>query len=186
MQIFGNHNLQNISAAYQVCKRIGISDQQFYTAISSFKGAAKRMQLIKKDDQAAIYRDFAHAPSKLEASVQALKGQFPDRKLIACLELHTFSSLNKEFLPQYQNTFMSADVPVVYFNPQVVEQKRLTPISEEDVKNAFDQPNLQVFTKASELENFLKEQKLNKANLLLMSSANFGGIDLESLANELI
>lgn len=186
MQIFGNHNLQNISGAYQICKRIGLSDQQFYSAISSFKGAAKRMQLVKKDEQAVIYRDFAHAPSKLEASVKALKQQYPDRKLIACLELHTFSSLNKDFLPQYQNTFMSADVPVVYYNPQVVEQKRLEPITEEDVKKAFDQPNLQVFTSASELENFLKQQKLNNANLLLMSSANFGGLNLDALADELI
>lgn len=186
MQIFGAHNMQNISGAYQVCKRIGITDKQFYEAIASFKGAAKRMQLLKKNDQTSVYRDFAHAPSKLEASVRALKEQHPEHKLVACLELHTFSSLNKDFLPQYQNTFAAADTPVVYYNPQVVEQKRLEAVSEEDIKKAFDQPNLEVFTNAAELEAFLKKQDLKKANLLMMSSANFGGIDLEVLAGELI
>lgn len=186
VQVFGNHNMQNISAAYHLCKRIGITDEQFYEAISSFKGAAKRMQLLKKTDSTTIYRDFAHAPSKVEASVKALRERFPDRKLIACLELHTFSSLNKDFLPQYQNTISSADVPVVYFNPKVVEQKRLAPISEEDVKKAFDQQNLLVFTDSARLQEFLKKQELKQANLVLMSSANFGGINLQNLAEELI
>ena len=144
------------------------------------------MQLLKETGETVIYRDFAHAPSKLEATVKAMKEQYPQRRLVACLELHTFSSLSKEFLPQYQQTFSAADTPVVYYNPQVVEQKRLAPISEEDVKKAFDQPNLQVFTSASELEQFLKAQSLANSNLLLMSSAQFGGIDLQKLANELI
>ncbi len=186
IQIFGNHNLQNINGAYQLCKRIGLSDQQFYDALPTFKGAAKRMQLLKKNEKTIIYRDFAHAPSKLEATVKAMKDQYPKRKLVACLELHTFSSLNKDFLPQYQQSFAAADTPVVYFNPQVVEQKRLAPISEEDVKKAFDQPNLKVFTSSADLEQFLKEQSFENSNLLLMSSAQFGGIDLEKLANELI
>lgn len=186
MQVFGRHNMQNISGAYQVCKRIGITDQQFYEAIATFKGAAKRMQMLKQNDQTTIYRDFAHAPSKLEASVRALKEQYPNRKLIACLELHTFSSLNKDFLPQYQNTFAAADTPVVYYNPQVIEQKGLKAVSEEEVKKAFDQPNLEVFTNAAQLEAFIKKQDLHQANLLMMSSATFGGIELELLANELI
>jgi UDP-N-acetylmuramate: L-alanyl-gamma-D-glutamyl-meso-diaminopimelate ligase len=186
IQLFGNHNLQNINGAYQLCKRIGFTDQQFYDALPSFKGAAKRMQLLKKNEETIIYRDFAHAPSKLEATVKAMKDQYPKRKLVACLELHTFSSLSKDFLPQYQQTFAAADIPVVYFNPQVVEQKRLEPISKEDVKKAFDQPNLKVFTSSAELEEFLKAQTFENSNLLLMSSAQFGGINLEELANELI
>ena len=186
IRIFGNHNLQNLNGAYHLCRRIGLTDQQFYDALPSFKGAAKRMQLLKETDKTVIYRDFAHAPSKLEATVKAMKEQYPQRKLVACLELHTFSSLNKEFLPQYQQTFAAADTPVVYFNPQVVEQKRLAPISEEDVKQAFDQPNLQVFTRASDLEQFLKAQTLDNSNLLLMSSAQFGGLNLQQLADELI
>lgn len=186
IQLFGNHNLQNLNGAYQLCRRIGFTDEQFYAALPSFKGAAKRMQLLKKTDQTTIYRDFAHAPSKLEATVKAMKEQDPKRRLIACLELHTFSSLNKAFLPQYQQTFAAADIPVVYYNPQVVEQKRLEPISKEEVIKAFDQPNLQVFTSAAALEEFLKEQNLENSNLLLMSSAQFGGIDLEQLSEELI
>ena len=186
IQLFGSHNLQNLNGAYQLCRRIGLTDEQFYGALPSFKGAAKRMQLLKKTAQTAIYRDFAHAPSKLEATVKALKEQYPQRRLIACLELHTFSSLSKGFLPQYQQTFAAADIPVVYYNPQVVEQKRLEPINVEEVIQAFDQPNLQVFTSAKALEKFLKEQTMENSNLLLMSSAQFGGIDLEQLAEELI
>lgn len=186
IQLFGAHNMQNISGAYQVCKRIGITDPEFYEAIATFQGAAKRMQLLKKSDKAVIYKDFAHAPSKLEASVKALKEQFPERKLLACLELHTFSSLNKKFLPQYQNTFAAADVPVVYYNPTVVEQKRLDPISEEDIRKGFDQSNLLVFTDAKQLEDFIRKQDFNNTNLLLMSSANFGGMDLQKLADEII
>ncbi len=186
VQIFGEHNMQNISAAYHLCKRIGITDEQFYAAIGSFKGAAKRMQLLKKNESSIIYRDFAHAPSKVEASVKALKEQYPDRKLIACLELHTFSSLNKDFLPQYQNTIAKADTAIVFYNPKVVEQKKLSAISEQDVINAFDQPNLKVFTDSGKLEEFLREQSYGNTNLLLMSSANFGGMDFQQLAEKLI
>lgn len=186
IQIFGTHNMQNISGAYQVCKRIGITDQEFYEAIATFQGAAKRMQLLKKTDKSAIYKDFAHAPSKLEASVKALKEQHPDRKLIACLELHTFSSLSKKFLPQYQNTFTAADFPAIYYNPSVVEQKGLEPISEEDIRKGFEQPNLLVFTRADQLESFLRKQDFNNTNLLLMSSSTFGGMDLLNLADEII
>ena len=186
VEIFGSHNMQNISGAYQVCKRIGITDKQFYQAISNFKGAAKRMQLLKKNGQTAIYRDFAHAPSKLEASVKALKEQYPNRQLLACLELHTFSSLSKDFLPQYKQSFAAADTPVVYYNPNVVEQKRLAPINEEDIKQAFDHEKLLVFSDAAKLEDFIKSQSMDNTNLLMMSSAQFGGIDLQKLADSLI
>ncbi|WP_017731654.1 UDP-N-acetylmuramate--L-alanine ligase [Nafulsella turpanensis] len=186
IEVFGSHNMQNISGAYQVCKRIGITDKQFYEAVGSFKGAAKRMQLLKKNEQTAIYRDFAHAPSKLEASVKALKEQFPNRHLLACLELHTFSSLNKDFLPQYNHSFAAADTPVVYYNPHVVEQKRMAPISEEDIKKAFGHEKLQVFSDVRKLEDFIRTQPLANTNLLMMSSAQFGGIDLQKLADKLI
>lgn len=184
--VFGNHNMQNISGAYQICKRLSVTDEQFFKAIGSFKGAAKRLQLLKGNQSTTVIRDFAHAPSKVEATVKAMKEKEPSRKLIACLELHTFSSLNKDFIPQYQNTLSAADVPVVYYNPKVVEQKKLPPFSPEEVSRAFDQKDLTVFTDSAKLEAFLKSQNLDQTNLLLMSSANFGGIDLQTLADDLI
>lgn len=188
VEVFGSHNMQNISAAYQVCRRIGTTDEEFYQAISSFKGAAKRLQLLAQNDinKTIVYRDFAHAPSKVEATVRAVQERFPNHKLVACLELHTFSSLSRNFLPKYQQTLGNADLPAVYFNPEVVTNKRLENFSEQDVHAAFGHPSLRVFTESRLLEAWVRQQDKSNTVFLLMSSANFGGIDLQQLANVLV
>ncbi|MCF2489801.1 UDP-N-acetylmuramate--L-alanine ligase [Dyadobacter sp. CY347] len=184
--VFGNHNMKNISGAYAVCERLGITDDQFYEAIQSFKGASKRLELLGKSETVNIYRDFAHAPSKVEATTAALKEQYPERTLVACAELHTFSSLNKAFLSQYRRKLKAADIAVVYYNPQTVEHKRLEPISEDDIRTAFKRDDLKVFTDSGEMVNFLKSLTWENANLLLMSSGTYGDLDLKALATELL
>ena len=184
--IFGEHNMKNISGARAVCERLGITDEDFYAAIQSFKGASKRMELLGSNSEINIYRDFAHAPSKVEATTSAVKAQFPDRTLVAVAELHTFSSLNKTFLKQYRRKMNTADIAVVYYNPLTVEHKRLEPITEADIKEAFKREDLHVFTDSNALLNFLKTQNWHQANLLLMSSGTFGDLDLKSLADAII
>jgi len=184
--VFGNHNMKNISGARAVCERLGITDEEFYAAIGSFKGASKRLELLGSKNTVNIYRDFAHAPSKVEATTAALKEQFPERTLIACAELHTFSSLNKTFLKQYRRKLNAADVAVVYYNPQTVEHKRLEPITEEEIRLAFKRGDLKVFTDSTELSEFLKSLKWENANLLMMSSGTFGDTDLKKLSEEIL
>ncbi|KAA9327587.1 peptidoglycan synthetase [Hymenobacter busanensis] len=182
IQVFGEHNLRNISAAKEVCKQLGIKGKDFYEAVATFKGAARRLELVKQSNTSVVYKDFAHAPSKLKATANALKQQFPKRKLVACLELHTFSSLNPAFLPQYEGTFDAPDVAVVYFNPHVLEHKRLPPLSPAQVAEAFQRPDVQVFTDSKQLATFLQQQDWHDANLLMMSSGTFDGLDLAQLA----
>ncbi|KOY85259.1 peptidoglycan synthetase [bacterium 336/3] len=184
VMVFGEHNMKNISGAKAICEKLYISETKFYEAISSFKGAANRLELLAKNANCAVYKDFAHAPSKVKATTKAVKKLYPERKLIACLELHTFSSLNKEFLPHYKHTLNTADIAVVYFNPHTIEHKKLPPISIDEIKKGFDNPNLQVFENAEELQKFLKEQNYQNTNLLLMSSGNFANMPLQELAND--
>jgi UDP-N-acetylmuramate: L-alanyl-gamma-D-glutamyl-meso-diaminopimelate ligase len=184
--VFGKHNMKNLSGAKAVCNKIGISDHMFYEAIKSFKGAASRLEILEKGNNTSIFKDFAHAPSKLKATTNAVKKQFEDRKLVAVLELHTFSSLNKEFLSQYHDTFKHADEPIVYYNLQTIEHKNLEPISEEDIKKAFNSPNLRVFTSNDLLKEYLLKSNWKNKNLLLMSSGNFGGLNLTELAKKIV
>ncbi|GGC04550.1 UDP-N-acetylmuramate--L-alanine ligase [Dyadobacter sediminis] len=184
--VFGNHNMKNISGARAVCERLGITDEEFYSAIQTFKGASKRLELLGSKATVNIYRDFAHAPSKVEATTAALKEQFPERTLIACAELHTFSSLNKTFLKQYRRKLNAADVAVVYYNPQTLEHKRLEPITEEEIRTAFKRDDLKVFTDSAALTDFLKSLKWENTNLLLMSSGTFGDTDLKKLSEEIL
>jgi UDP-N-acetylmuramate: L-alanyl-gamma-D-glutamyl-meso-diaminopimelate ligase len=184
--VFGNHNMKNISGARAVCERLGITDEEFYKGIQSFKGASKRLELLGKNDSVNIYRDFAHAPSKVEATTAALKEQFPDRTLIACAELHTFSSLNKAFLKQYRRKLNAADIAVVYYNPLTIEHKRLEPITEADIREAFKRDDLKIFTDSDELGSFLKSREWKDSNLLLMSSGTFGNLDLKNLAETIL
>lgn len=184
--LFGRHNMQNISGAKVVLNKLGVTNDAFYKAIQSFKGASKRLELLFQNDNHAVYKDFAHAPSKLEATTNALKEQFPDRELIACLELHTFSSLNKNFLSQYQGTFDSPDIAIVYYNPKTIQHKKLENISEDDIKEAFQRNNLLIFTDSLELKKFLLNQKWERKNLLMMSSGTFDGIDLKDLSAQLV
>jgi UDP-N-acetylmuramate: L-alanyl-gamma-D-glutamyl-meso-diaminopimelate ligase len=186
LKVFGNHNLQNILGAKLVLNEIGISDQDFYRAIQSFKGAAKRLELIAENKTCLAYKDFAHSPSKLKATVAAVKEQFPTRKLVACMELHTFSSLKKEFLPQYDQCMAAADLAFVYFSPEVVAHKKLENITADLVRQSFGTANVKVYTDSAELTNDLRQLTWENANLLLMSSGNFHGVDLNAFAQELI
>ena len=186
LQIFGNHNLMNLNGAKMVCNKIGISDEQFYSAVQSFKGAAKRLELVYKNDTFNFYKDFAHSPSKLKATTNAVKEQFTNRKVIACMELHTFSSLNEDFLKEYNGAMNLADEAIVYFNPHTIAHKKLKEITVEQVHDAFNRKDLKIFTKSSEVTDYLKAQKWNNKVLLMMSSGNFDGVDFKLLAGELI
>ena len=186
VQVFGEHNLRNISAAKEVCKQLGIKGKDFFRAVATFPGAARRLELVREGATSVVYKDFAHAPSKLKATATALKKQFPKRRLVACLELHTFSSLNPAFLPQYAHCFDAPDVAVVYFNPHVLAHKRLPPLAAATVAEAFQRPDIKVITDSAELAAFLREQAWANANLLLMSSGTFDGLDLAGLAAEIV
>lgn len=186
LEVFGDHNLLNMQAARLVCQQLGIDADAFYKAITTFKGAARRLELLAKDSGTNIYKDFAHSPSKLKATLQAVKTQFPDRGLVACMELHTFSSLNKDFLKEYAGTLDGADEAIVFIDRKTFEQKKMEPYDDSVVKTAFAKDNLLFFNDPAELERHLKSFEMRGKNLLLMSSGNFGGIDLAALANVII
>jgi UDP-N-acetylmuramate: L-alanyl-gamma-D-glutamyl-meso-diaminopimelate ligase len=185
IKIFGSHNYQNIAGAKEVLKRIGVTDEQFFQAIQSFQGASGRLEVIKENGATTIYKDFAHAPSKVKATVKAVKEIHPSRDLFACVELHTFSSLNKKFLPQYKDSLKNAQIPVVYFNPDKVKAKKLEPINESDIKSAFANQSIRVFDNSEALQKFILEQNWKNKNLLMMSSGNFGGIDISKLSEKI-
>lgn len=185
LRVFGRHNLLNLTAARYVCRSLGVNDELFDEAISTFGGASKRLELVKKSDRCAVYKDFAHAPSKLRATIHAMREQYPDRKLVACMELHTFSSLTQEFLKQYHGTMTEADVRYVYFSQHALQLKKLPPLDPADVQAAFGD-GVQVFTDSKVMVAELKKMRWSDANLLMMSSGNFDGIDFAKLADELI
>ena len=180
-RIFGEHNMQNISAAKEICRAAGLPDEAFYDAVKSFKGAARRQQCLFSDSHLTVFLDFAHAPSKVRATTAAVRQLYPEKMLTACLELHTFSSLSSEFLPEYRGTLDTATVPIVYFDPKTIENKSLPSLDPEYVKTCFENESLQVFTSRSDLEKFFQDLKRDNSVVLLMSSGNFGGIDLEGL-----
>lgn len=186
LNIFGKHNLQNLKGAELVCKEIGVSSKDFYSAIQDFKGASKRLELVKKTKDFAMYKDFAHSPSKLKATTEAVKEQFKKRELIACMELHTFSSLTKEFLKQYKCSMEKADKAFIYFNPKTIEHKKLDNITTKDVKEAFGLGNVEVYTDIKLLITEIKNISWKNKNLLMMSSGDFNGINFKELANEII
>ena len=186
LKVFGDHNLMNIKAAKLACNEVGITDEQFYESIQTFGGAAKRLELVSANEQTAVYKDFAHSPSKLKATIQAVKKQFPDRKLIACMELHTFSSLNQEFLDQYKGSMELADEAIVYFNPHTIAHKKLQPITTEQVKKAFDRESIVVVNDSKEVIATLLKKDFNHKNLLLMSSGNFDGMDFKELSAKIV
>lgn len=188
LKVFGNHNLLNIHAAYLVCKELGVGAQLFVKAITEFSGAAKRLELLGGGKGYNIYRDFAHAPSKVKATIQAVKQQFPNRKLIAVLELHTYSSLNENFMKEYSGAMDDGDIAVVFYSSHALEIKKMPPLSEEKVKKGFahrnfsgEKDNLVVINKRKELELFLNQQQYKNSNLLLMSSGTFDGLDISNL-----
>lgn len=181
MHIFGKHNMQNMEGARLVCAKLGIDTADFYAAMQTFTGAAKRLEVFKSTDDHIIFRDFAHAPSKVQATTAAVKEQFPQHRLVACLELHTFSSLNKGFIDQYRNTMRDADVRIVYFNPHTLALKKLPPLSTEEVQAYFNDPELTVMNDSNQLLALLKSLNIANTHLLLMSSGNFDNLDLSIL-----
>lgn len=181
LSLFGRHNLLNLEGARLVCNQIGIQNEAFYEAILSFKGASRRLEKIYETNKYIVYKDFAHAPSKVMATVKAVKENFSNKRLIACLELHTYSSLNPEFLKQYKNTLDKADEALVFYSEDALKIKRMEPISKELIINSFEKNNLQVFTDPVILENYLKEIDKNNSIFLMMSSGNYGGINLDSI-----
>lgn len=186
LHVFGKHNLMNLEGARLVCNQLGVSDEVFYTQIQSFNGASKRLECIAKNDFTTIYKDFAHSPSKLKATIDAVKEQYPNRKLVACMELHTYSSLNASFLSQYQNCMNGADVAVVYYSEHALKIKRLQMLTPEDVFNNFNRKDILVFNQSDDFILWLKSLNLLETSLLLMSSGNFDGIALDDFAKELI
>lgn len=181
LQVFGRHNLMNLNGARLVCKQLGIDDQVFFEAIQSFKGASKRLELVARNGTRVVYKDFAHAPSKVKATLQAVKEQFPERKVIACLELHTYSSLNKAFLTHYLGSLDPADTGIVYFSPHALQLKRLPEITKEQVVEGFGKPGLEVYTHSEELVKRLMQDRGPASVLLMMSSGNYDGVDLKDL-----
>ena len=181
LKIFGNHNLLNLHAAYFVCKELGVEAVEFIKAIADFAGAAKRLELLAENRNYNIYRDFAHAPSKVKATIDAVKQQFPGRKLIAVLELHTYSSLNENFMKEYDGAMDNADEAVVFYSSHALELKRMPELSAEKVKQGFAKDNLIVINKKEELEEFLTTRHYSNSNLLLMSSGNYDGLDIFNL-----
>lgn len=186
LSIFGHHNLLNLNAARHACHKLGVDDVSFDKAIASFEGASKRLELVKKNGHAAIYKDFAHAPSKLRATIAAMREQYPDRKLVACMELHTYSSLTSQFLVQYAHTMDNADVAFVYYSKHALELKKLPQLNPDDVKNAFASDNVHVFVDSKSMVDCLKSMTFDNTNLLMMSSGNFDGMDFSVLADNLI
>ena len=186
LQVFGKHNIQNISGAKQICLKVGITEDEFYQAIANFKGAGKRLQKVAENNTFNFFIDFAHSPSKLQATSTAVKQQYKSRELIACMELHTFSSLNKSFLPQYKNSFKAADQAIIYFNPEIVERKKLETITEQDIYQAFKHSNLKVFTKIDLLKEHLLKINWHNKTLLMMSSGNYDSLDVHQLGKEIL
>ena len=178
LSIFGRHNMENLAGAMKICSLLGVKKQDFLTSMTSFKGAKKRQELLSDNGKTKIYLDFAHAPSKVKATVEAFSEMFPDKKLTACLEIHTYSSLNKNFLPQYKGSLDKADEAALFYNPDVVAHKKMEPLSAEFIRESFDMQRLKVIDNKEELEGFITEKSNDDGILLLMSSGNFSGMDL--------
>ncbi|MFK5854645.1 MAG: Mur ligase family protein [Bacteroidota bacterium] len=185
LSVFGRHNMTNLNGARLVCKQLDISDGDFYEQISSFEGTANRLELVMKRNNVRLYKDFAHAPSKVRATVVAVREQFVNLNFVACLELHTFSSLNKDFIDEYFHTLDSPDYACVYFNHHTLKMKHLPELSKKDVVNAFGRKNLKVFTDSSEMLDWLDDIKKPDTIYLMMSSGNFDGINLVNIASNL-
>ena len=186
LEVFGKHNLMNLEGARLVCNRLGVNNEIFYRAIASFKGASNRLEKVAGNEKTFIYKDFAHAPSKVKATLQAVREQFSDFRIFACLELHTYSSLSQEFLSHYEGTLDAADTALVYFNPHAIMIKRLPPITKEQVKQGFHTPWVEVFTESGLLRERILAEKSDKTVFLFMSSGNYDGISLKELAQEIL
>lgn len=181
IEVFGAHNLNNLAGAKWICQNMGVDEADFYEAIASFKGASKRLEKIASNKTAVAYKDFAHSPSKVKATTQAVKNQYPNRNVIACLELHTYSSLNAEFLQEYAYALDAADEAVVFYSPDAVKIKQLEGVSYEQIAAAFKRSDLKIYTDPSAFKAFLFNQTFTNSALVLMSSGNYGGLDFDAL-----
>ncbi len=181
IEVFGKHNLNNLAGAKWICQHMGIDEDDFYEAIATFSGASKRLEKIAESTTSVAYKDFAHSPSKVEATTNAVKEQYENRTLVACLELHTYSSLNAEFLKEYKGALDAADVAVVFYSPHAVEIKKLKEVSHEQIANAFQRDDLIIYTNPEDFKDFLFKQNFDNKALLLMSSGNYGGLDFDAV-----
>lgn len=186
LEIFGAHNLNNLSGSKWICQQMGVDQGDFYEAISSFSGASKRLEKVATNASCVVYKDFAHSPSKVKATTEAVKSQYPNRELVACLELHTYSSLNAEFLEHYKGTLDAADTAVVFYSPQAVEIKQLESVSEGQIETAFDRNDLIIFTDPTLFKAYLMALEYAHKTVLLMSSGSYGGLDFETLKNTVV
>jgi UDP-N-acetylmuramate: L-alanyl-gamma-D-glutamyl-meso-diaminopimelate ligase len=185
IEVFGQHNLSNLSGAKWICQNMGIDEEDFYEAIATFKGASKRLEKIAESKTCVAYKDFAHAPSKVAATTKAVKEQYPERTLTACLELHTYSSFNPQFLKLYKGALDAADVPIVFYLPESVAIKKLAPVSKAQIAEAFEIEDLKIITNSDDLKTYIDAQNLDNSVLLLMSSGNYGGLDLKALKSRI-
>lgn len=181
IEVFGAHNLNNLAGAKWICQNIGVDEDDFYEAIASFKGASKRLEKIAENNSAVVYKDFAHSPSKVSATTKAVKEQYPNRTVIACLELHTYSSLNAEFLKEYKGALDAADQAVVFYSPHAVKIKQLKEVSADQIAKAFDREDLIIYTNPENFKEYLKKKDFSNSVLLLMSSGNYGGLDFDEV-----
>jgi UDP-N-acetylmuramate: L-alanyl-gamma-D-glutamyl-meso-diaminopimelate ligase len=181
LEIFGKHNLQNLAGAKWICQHLGVDEDDFYEAIVSFKGASKRLEKIAENVTTVIFKDFAHSPSKVAATTKAVKNQYKNRTVLACLELHTYSSLNAQFLAEYKGALEFADKAVVFYSPHAVKIKQLEEVTKQQIATAFEREDLIIYTNPQEFKEFLFNQKLENTALLLMSSGNYGGLDFEEV-----
>jgi UDP-N-acetylmuramate: L-alanyl-gamma-D-glutamyl-meso-diaminopimelate ligase len=186
LAVFGEHNLQNLAGAKQVCLQLNITEDEFYRSISTFEGADRRLQLLYNNNNSFVFHDFAHSPSKLKATIEAVRKQFPAKKLVACMELHTYSSLNADFLNQYAGTMNEADQALVYFSNHALELKRLKPITTSDVERAFNKQGLKAFNNIEMFANDLKKMTFSDVVILFLSSGNFDGLDIKNLSTQLL
>jgi UDP-N-acetylmuramate: L-alanyl-gamma-D-glutamyl-meso-diaminopimelate ligase len=181
IEVFGAHNLNNLAGAKWICQNMGVDEADFYEAIASFKGASKRLEKIAEGKGKVAYKDFAHSPSKVSATTNAVKNQYPDRKLVACLELHTYSSLNAEFLKEYEGALDAADVAVVFYSPDAVKIKQLQEVTYDQIAQSFKREDLIIYTNPAEFKDFLFSTNLENSALLLMSSGNYGGLNFDEV-----
>jgi UDP-N-acetylmuramate: L-alanyl-gamma-D-glutamyl-meso-diaminopimelate ligase len=181
IEVFGAHNLNNLAGAKWICQNMGVDEADFYEAIASFKGASKRLEKIAEGKGKVAYKDFAHSPSKVSATTNAVKAQYPNRKLVACLELHTYSSLNAEFLKEYEGALDAADVAVVFYSPDAVKIKQLEEVTYDQIAQSFKRHDLIIYTNPAEFKDFLFNYDLNNSALLLMSSGNYGGLNFDEV-----
>jgi len=185
LEIFGKHNLNNLMGAKWICQQMGVDEVDFYEAIATFKGASKRMEKLAEGKTAVAFKDFAHSPSKVKATTHAVKEQYPNKRVLACLELHTYSSLNAQFLQEYEGALNAADEAVVFYSPEAVKIKRLNEVTKAQIEKAFQRDDLKIYTEPKSFQDFLFAQDFTNTALLLMSSGNYGGLDFETLIQKI-